>query len=98
MQFKEKLMKQTWENNKKTNFGADFGPFLAEIWSPKFFFVGFISTWCYTLLQAIIVCNLKENLMNQTLKIAKKPSFESNFAHLGANLGPKIVFCGFYIH
>ena len=26
MQFKEKLMKQTWENGKKPNFGPNFGP------------------------------------------------------------------------
>ena len=27
MQFQGKLMNQTWENDKKPNFGADFGPF-----------------------------------------------------------------------
>ena len=30
---------------------------LAQIWFPKFFFVGFTSTKRYTLLQAITVCN-----------------------------------------
>ena len=34
-----------------------FGPNLV----PQFFFRGFTSTGCYTLLQAIIVCNFKEN-------------------------------------
>ena len=28
---------------------------------PQIFFVGFTSTRCYTLLQAITVCNFKEN-------------------------------------
>ena len=37
MQFKEKLMNQTWENNKKPNFGPDFGLFDPH-WSPKNFF------------------------------------------------------------
>ena len=26
MKFQGKLMKQTWENSKKPNFGTDFGP------------------------------------------------------------------------
>ena len=44
MQFKGKLMHQARENRKKTNFEPDFGPVLAQIWFPKFFFVGFTST------------------------------------------------------
>ena len=41
-----------------------FGPILApstQIWTTKFFFEDFTSTRCYTLLQAIIVYNFKEN-------------------------------------
>ena len=34
---------------------------LAEIWTPSFFLVSFISTNSKTLFQAIILCNLKEN-------------------------------------
>ena len=51
-------MKKTWENGKKTILGL----ILVQIWSPKFFLVGFItsSRW-YTLFQAIIVSNFKEN-------------------------------------
>ena len=59
MQFKGKLIKQTWENGKKANFEPDFGPFWPNL-GPKIFFVGFISTRCYILLKAII-CNFKEN-------------------------------------
>ena len=36
MQFQEKLMNQTWENYKKSNFGPDFGQFV-HIWAPKNF-------------------------------------------------------------
>ena len=39
-------MHQARENRKKTNFEPDFGPVLAQIWFPKFFFVGFTSTRC----------------------------------------------------
>ena len=44
-------MNQTWENNKKS----------LTFSSPEFFFVGFTSIRCYTLFQAINVCNFKEN-------------------------------------
>ena len=30
MQFQAKLMNQTWENDKKSSFGANFGPFDAN--------------------------------------------------------------------
>ena len=39
MQFKGKLMKQTWENNKKANFAPDF-----DLFGPQNFFQGFTST------------------------------------------------------
>ena len=50
-------MKKTWENGKKTILDL----ILVQIWSPKFFLVGFTSSRCYTLFQAIIVSNFKEN-------------------------------------
>ena len=60
MQFKGKLMNQTWENGKNPNFGPDFGLFGPNLGPPNLF-VGFTSTSSYTLFQAIILCNLKEN-------------------------------------
>ena len=42
-------------------FWVWFWPILSQSWSPKFFFMGFTSTRCYTLLQAITVCNFKDN-------------------------------------
>ena len=45
---------------KKTSFGPNFGPFDPNL-GTKNFFVDSISARCYTLLQAIIVCNFKEN-------------------------------------
>ena len=37
MQFKVKLINQTWVNGKKANFGPDFGPFW-PIFGPRNFF------------------------------------------------------------
>ena len=60
MKFKGKLMNQTSENGKKTNFGPNIGLFGPNL-VINFFFVGFTSIRCYTLLQVIIVYNFKEN-------------------------------------
>ena len=37
MQFKEKLMNQTWENKKKPNFGSNFGLFGPNLGPLNFF-------------------------------------------------------------
>ena len=37
MQFKVKLMNEAWENDKKPNFGPDFGPFALKLSSQNFF-------------------------------------------------------------
>ena len=52
-------MNQTWENKTKPNFGSDFGPFGPNL-SPPNFFVSFTSTTSETLLEAIILGNVKE--------------------------------------
>ena len=44
MAFKEKLVKQTWENGKKPNFEPDFGLFGLSLGSPSFFW-GFYLYW-----------------------------------------------------
>ena len=38
MQFQGKLMNQTWENDKKPNFGPDFGSFGPDLLAPPQFF------------------------------------------------------------
>ena len=43
---------------EKTILGPDFGPNFGH---EGFFFMSFTSIRCYTLLQAIIICNFKEN-------------------------------------
>ena len=60
MQFSGKQMNQTWKKDKKPNFGPDFGLFDLNL-GPQTFFAGFTSTSSWTLFQAIILCNLKEN-------------------------------------
>ena len=57
MQFQGKVINQTWKNGKNPSFKPNFTPNLVQ----KMFFVGFTSTTLYALLQAIIVCNFKEN-------------------------------------
>ena len=57
--------------NKKTNFVSDFGLFSQNL-GHQFFFAGFTSTCNLTLFQAIIQCNYKGKLMNQTSTNKKK--------------------------
>ena len=52
LQFKGKLINQTLENGKKTNFRPKFGP--------PVFLVDFTSTRCQILWQAMMVFNFKE--------------------------------------
>ena len=53
-------MNQTWEIGQKPSFGPNFGPFCPKF-GPQIFFMSFTSTRCCALVQAIIVCNFKEN-------------------------------------
>ena len=72
------------------------GPILAQIFPalPKKFFWSFASAKYYALLQAIIVCNFKENYRTKLEKMAKnkKTSFGTNFGPFGSNLGPQFFF------
>ena len=55
-------MNQTWEYGKKPNFGPNFGlfdPNLGRFFFFFFFFATFTFNISYTLLQAIILYNLK---------------------------------------
>ena len=67
MLFQGKLTNQTWDNGKNPSFGSDFDTFWPKF-DPKVFFVGFTSARYYTLLQAIILSNIKEN---QWIKLEK---------------------------
>ena len=63
MQFPGKLINQTWKNDQKKLILEPILDHLAQICPPpqKIFFEGFTFSRYYTLLQAIIVCNFKEN-------------------------------------
>ena len=54
-------MNQTWENGKNLILGLILAFFTPNVVPNYFFFVGFTSTRCEKLLEAIIVCNFKEN-------------------------------------
>ena len=64
---------------------------------PKFFFKGLTSTWCYTFLQAIIVCNLKESQWSQSEKMIKNlvsgPILVQIFIALPKNLFGVLIKC-----
>ena len=53
-------MNQTCEKANKTNFGSHFGSFGPHL-VPTYFFVNFTTTGSWTLFQAFILLNLKEN-------------------------------------
>ena len=84
-------MNQTWENSEKPNLGPDFDPW-PKFGPPEFSSWGFTFTRRYTLSQAIIVCNLKENLWSKLKKMGKKAHFGSDLGPLGPNSGRKILF------
>ena len=54
-------MNQIWEIGQKPSFGPNFGPFCPKFGPRIFFFMSFTSTRCCALVQAIVVCNFKEN-------------------------------------
>ena len=63
---------------------------LAQIWAPNFFFMGIRD---YTLLQAIIICNVKENVWSSKLKKNdKKPHFGLDLDPLGPKSGHQFFF------
>ena len=90
-------MNQTWENGKKTIFGPDFCLFLPKFVPPNFF-LGFSSTRCSTLLQAITVYNSRKTSEPNLRQWQFWPSFGPDFAFFGPDLHPKNFLCGFYLY
>ena len=64
-------MNQTKKNGQKTNFGSNFSLFWSKFGLKNFCFEGITSTWCYTSLQAITVCNFKESQWSKLEKMIK---------------------------
>ena len=60
MQVQRKLMNQTSENGEKANFGPNLGPFSPNL-GPQIFFANLPLLVAKKIVQAIILCNLKEN-------------------------------------
>ena len=89
-QFQGKILNQTWENGKKTNFGPGFGSFWCKVGPPIFF------SWIVPLLDVIHCCKLSQHaiskLMNQTWKNGKKTIFRHDFVPFDPNLSPKPFF------
>ena len=97
MEFPEKVMNQTWKNDKKTNFGPNFGSFWPNFGLKNFFskvlFPLDVRNFCNPSLYVIL---RKTNLTNQTWENGKKnPSFGTVFDPFDPNLGSKYFCRGF---
>ena len=84
VKYQGKLMIQTW----KMSINLISGPIL----DPRFFFMSFTSNSSYKLVQAIILCNLKGKLMNQTWENDKKPNLRLDFDPFGPKLALSNLF------
>ena len=85
MQFKGKLMNQTWENGEKPNFRPHLNPFGPNLPPPQFFFHGF---YLYLMLDIIVSCNrleFQEKPMIQIQENGEKSHFGSDLGPLGPN-------------
>ena len=69
MQFQRRPIKQTWKNDRKPSFRINLAQIFPAL--PKKFFWSFASAKYYALLQAIIVCNFKENYRTKLEKMTK---------------------------
>ena len=85
-------MNQTWENGKKPNFGPHFDPNSV----PKIYFCNFYNYYMLCIVSNHHCMQSQENVLNQTWKNGKKPSFWPDFGSVDPNLGPKNYFAGFY--
>ena len=93
MQFKRKLVNQSWENSKKPNFGPTVTR-LIQIWTPKRFLEGFTSTrcWHYSKLSSYAISRktYDRNLIKWQKR--KKNSFWTWFRPVGPKFEPSIFF------
>ena len=98
MQFKEKLMNQTWENDKRLSFRPDFGPFGPNL-DPQIFFREFYLYWMLDIVASYHCMQSQGKLMNKTWENDKKPSFGPDFGPFGPNLVSNFFMCvWFYLN
>ena len=96
MQFPEKLMNQTWKNDKNLILGTILAH-LTQIWA--LFFLRVLPN--ETLFEAIILCNLKENWWTKLEKKAKNLILDPVLVCLTQICTPspqKTFFGEFYLH
>ena len=87
-------MNPTLKNDKKPNFGSDFGSFGPNL-GPQFFAVGFTSTSKLDIVSSYHPMQCKGKLMNQTWENNKKHNFGPDFGLFSPNSDPKIFLAGF---
>ena len=88
-QYQGKLMMQTWENGKNTNFKPNV--------ALPIFFREFSLYYLY-IIPSYHPIQFKGKLMNQTWDNYEKYNFGPNFGLFGPHLGHKTFFCGFYLY
>ena len=98
MQFKGKLINQTWENGKKSNFEPDFGLFDSNL-GPQIFYGKFHLCWYLDIVPKYHPMQFKQKLMNQTWENGKKKLILGLIlARVGPNLVSKNFFSRFYFY
>ena len=88
IQFKGKLIYQTWENGKRKLILGQILANFAQIWAPQIYFMRFTSTNNYTLFQATILCNFQENF-KKLQKMAANLTLAPILTSLPKNLDPQ---------
>ena len=90
MQFKGKLMNQTWENGKKTDSGTNFDLFVPNLGPQFFLWVLPLLVVCLYIIASYNCVIFQGKLMSKMLENGKKTSFGFDFGPFGRNLGPNI--------
>ena len=89
MQIQGILVNQTWENDKKTSFGSDFGPFGPKL-GPKSYFHEFYLYYMLDIVASYHCMQFQEKLMNQNWE-----NF-ARFSSIWPNFGTPFFFFFFF--
>ena len=91
MQSKGKLMKKTWENSKKSDFGPDFHLFGPNLGTQNFF-CGFYFYYMLNIVASYHCIQFEGKRMIQTQENGKKPHFGLDLGPLGKNSDHQFFF------
>ena len=94
MQFKGKLINETWESGKKLNFRLNFGLFGPRLGPKRFLWVLSLLLFISDVKHCYKLCVFKENIQTKEnwKKNKKKTYFAPDLGPLGPNLGHYFFF------